>query len=129
MRILLDTHAAIWAASDSSRLPARIATLVAASDTEIHVSAASIWEISIKHSLGKRHRMPFSGREAIDIFQAVGFALLDITALHAASVGELSLTHADPFDRLILAQAAVEPMRLITSDSKLAGYSDSIITW
>lgn len=129
MRILLDTHVAIWAASDSRKLPAKILSLVAAKDSAIYVSAASIWEIAIKHSLGRRSSMPFSGRAAIDIFEAVGFTLLDITARHAASVGDLSLTHADPFDRLILAQATVEPLRLITHDSKIARYSDTVISW
>lgn len=129
MRLLLDTHVAIWAISQPSVLPGRIRSLIADPDNSPHISAASILEISIKYRLGKRSAPPLSGTQALLAFREAGYALLDVRPEHAAAVGELPLLHGDPFDRLLAAQALVEPMRLMTHDKKLAAYSDTTITW
>ena len=71
--------------------------------------------------------MPLSAAEAAGYFRAAGYVLLDISADHAAAVETLPLIHADPFDRLIVAQALTEPLRLITHDDTVARYSDSIM--
>jgi PIN domain nuclease of toxin-antitoxin system len=71
--------------------------------------------------------MPLSAAEAVGYFRAAGYVLLDISADHAAAVETLPLIHADPFDRLIVAQALTEPLRLITHDDTVARYSDSIM--
>jgi PIN domain nuclease of toxin-antitoxin system len=89
----------------------------------------SILEISIKYRLGKRSAPPLSGAQALSAFRDAGYAPLDVRPEHAAAVGELPLLHGDPFDRLLAAQAIVEPMRLVTHDKKLAAYSDTTITW
>ena len=127
MRLLLDTHIAIWALTARGRLGQTARALIADPENTIYVSAASIWEIAIKFAIGKKAAPPFSGKDAISYFREAGYFLLDITAEHAAAVGDLPRIHGDPFDRLIIAQALREPMRLVTQDKMFAGYSDTII--
>ncbi len=126
MKLLLDTHIALWAITDDVRLPRLAAALISEAANEIFVSAASIWEISIKHGLGRRN-MPISGREALGYFRESGYRLLPITAEHAMSVETLPSVHADPFDRILAAQSRVEPLRLLTHDTVLAGYGELIM--
>ena len=125
MRILLDTHIALWALTDSPRLSSHARTLILEAGNSIHISAATVWEISIKHRLA-RGDMPISGTEARQLFIEAGYAELPITAQHAAVTEELPLHHADPFDRILIAQAVSEPMRLLTHDSQLPAYGDCI---
>jgi len=126
VRLLLDTHIALWAITDSPRLPDQARRLILAPENEVVVSAASVWEIAIKHGLAKRN-MPVSGAEAKAWFVQAGYTLLPVTAEHAALVEELPAHHADPFDRMLVAQALAEPIRLVTADSKVARYSDTVI--
>lgn len=121
MRLLLDTHVALWAITDSPQLPPKIRCLILDPDNDIVVSAASIWEISIKHGLA-RGNMPISGEEALQYFRNAGYQLLPISADHAALVENLPPHHADPFDRILLAQAIHEPIRLLTHDTLMARY-------
>ncbi len=100
--------------------------LIASPKTTVWVSAANVWEIAIKHSLG-RGDMPVSGRDAMRYFQESGYRFLAVEAEHAIAVEELPLHHQDPFDRILVAQALVEPMRLMTHDPLVALYSDTII--
>ena len=90
-------------------------------------SLASIWEISIKHGL-ERGDMPVSGKDALRYFTKLGYRCLSIEPEHTAAVVDLPAYHNDPFDRLIVAHAIFEPMRLMTHDALLAKYSDNIIT-
>jgi len=92
----------------------------------VWVSAATVWEIAIKHGLG-RGDMPVSGQEALDYFRQSGYRLLAVQSEHAAVVETLPAHHADPFDRILIAQALTEPMRLLTHDSTVARYLDTII--
>jgi PIN domain nuclease of toxin-antitoxin system len=126
VRLLLDTHIALWALVDSPRLPAKARLLILAPDNEVVVSAASVWEIAIKHGLAKKN-MPVSGAEAKSWFTRAGYTLLPVTADHAALVEELPPHHADPFDRILIAQALDEPLRLVTHDPTVARYSDTVI--
>ena len=71
--------------------------------------------------------MPISGQEALGYFREAGFVLLEVAAAHAAAVEALPLLNADPFDRLLVAQALLEPLRLLTHDSRVAAYSDLAI--
>ncbi len=123
MRLLLDTHVFIWAATDSRKLKcAARKTILAAS--EVYVSAASIWEIAIKTRLGKIEGDPFELAQAIE---ASGFIELPVLARHAAQVARLPSHHNDPFDRLIVAQATMEPLLLLTADSMLGQYSGELV--
>jgi len=126
VKLLLDTHIALWAITDDPKLPQAALSLITSANNEIIVSAASIWEISIKHSLG-RGNMPVSGNEALGYFQEAGYRLFPVSADHAASVETLPSIHADPFDRLLIAQAICEPMRFITHDALLSRYSELVM--
>jgi PIN domain nuclease of toxin-antitoxin system len=125
MRLLLDTHVALWALTDDARMPARCRELIADEGNSVAVSAASLWEIAIKHSL-KRGDMPVSGAQALRWCRRAGYALLDIKPEHTVAVEKLPPLHADPFDRLLVAQALTEPLRLLTHDATVARYSNAI---
>lgn len=126
MNLLLDTHVALWAITDSPRLPVDAKALIQSPTAIVWVSVASVWEIAIKHALA-RGDMPISSQEAIDYFRESGYRFLAIEAEHAAAVEALPAHHQDPFDRLLVAQALVEPMRLMTHDASVCRYSDTII--
>ncbi len=126
MNLLLDTHVALWAIADSPKLSADARALIEAPESTIWVSAATVWEIAIKRALGKRG-MPISGNDALRYFRASGYRLLPVAAEHACAVEALPAVHADPFDRILIAQALTEPMRLVTHDRVVARYDDSII--
>ena len=129
MRLLLDTHIALWAVVDSPRLSTRARDLISDPDNEIVISAASLWEIAIKHVLarGAPSGMPISGQEALGCFREAGYGLLDISPAHVVALETLPSLHADPFDRILVAQALATPLRLLTHDTTVARYSDSII--
>ncbi|MCX7069548.1 MAG: type II toxin-antitoxin system VapC family toxin [Gammaproteobacteria bacterium] len=126
MNLLLDTHVALWAITDSPKLPKKAREMIESPRTSIWISAATIWEIAIKHSLG-RGDMPVSSQDALRYFQESGYRFLPIEPEHAAAVEDLAAHHADPFDRILVAQAIVEPMRLMTHDPIVARYSDTVI--
>jgi PIN domain nuclease of toxin-antitoxin system len=121
VRILLDTHLLLWALADPARLPSTARRLI--DQSEVFVSAASIWEISIKAALGKLTADP---REVVASLGPAGFLPLAITEEHAARVAGLPPIHRDPFDRLLVVQAIVEPMRLLTTDTVLSAYGDLV---
>ncbi len=131
MRLLLDTHVALWAVTTYERLPDTVQDMITARDNEIVVSAVSIWEISIKHALARRGRigLPVSGEEALGLFQQSGYQLLPIAPSHAAAIDQLPDHHADPFDRMLVAQALVEPLRLVSHDPMIAKYSETFIAF
>ena len=121
MRLLLDTHVLLWALARPSTLPSSFREEL--DDADVYVSAASIWEISIKSSIGKINASPL---EILDVVAATGFDLLPITGEHAAHVVSLPPLHKDPFDRLLVAQAQLEPLVLVTNDIALRGYGDFV---
>jgi len=126
LNLLLDTHVALWAITDSPRLSSEARRLISAERTTISVSVASLWEISIKHSLG-RGDMPITGLDALGYFQNSGYRILSIAPEHAVAVCDLPHHHHDPFDRMIVAQALVELLRLLTHDALVQRYSPTII--
>jgi PIN domain nuclease of toxin-antitoxin system len=126
MNLLLDTHIALWAVTDSPQLPQQANTLIASADNNVWISVASIWEISIKHALG-RGDMPVSGQEALNYFRSSGYQILNIQAQHVIATSALEPHHKDPFDRLLAAQAQTERMQLLTSDSQVAKYGPWIM--
>ena len=121
MRVLLDTHLLLWALSRPSKLSAATRKQIVAA--EVFVSAASIWEVSIKSALGKLAANP---SEVLAGIEPAGFSLQPITGEHAAKVAELPMLHKDPFDRMLVAQASVEPMLLLTNDENLRGYGSFV---
>jgi PIN domain nuclease of toxin-antitoxin system len=125
VRLLLDTHIAIWVLTDSAKLSALARSMIATAADHVYLSAASIWEISIKHRL-LPSQMLISGQQAKERFSAAGMKLLAISPEHAAHIDSLPLHHRDPFDRILIAQAQCEPMRLLTRDAQLAAYSELV---
>lgn len=126
MNLLLDTHVALWAITDSPKLPKKAREMIESSKSSVWISAATVWEIAIKHSLG-RGDMPVSSQDALRYFRESGYRFLPVEPEHAVAVEDLPVHHADPFDRILVAQALVEPMRLITHDPMVARYNDTII--
>jgi PIN domain nuclease of toxin-antitoxin system len=124
MRVLLDTHILLWWLTDDRRLPKEAEKIIKDGDNEVYVSAASIWEVAIKTALGQIKADPFAIQEAI---APSGFLELPITGAHAAQVSRLPQHHRDPFDRMLVAQSLVEPMRLLTTDKLLAHYGETIL--
>lgn len=127
MSLLIDTHIAVWAVEGDQRLSGEAADLLT-SGVAVYVSAASIWEISIKFALrrARRDEMPFSGYQAMERFEEAGFELLPLEPLHVAAVGSLPHNHADPFDRMLICHALVESLTFVTHDTVLAGYGDFV---
>ena len=128
MRLLIDTHIAVWSVDDDPQLSAKAREVMQLA-SEVFYSTASIWEIAIKFALRRNRRadMTFSGYDAIKKFEATGFEQLWIDPLHAAAVSSLPLIHADPFDRLLIVRARVEGMSFLTHDKQLAAYGDFVI--
>ena len=121
MRLLLDTHLLLWAVASSKRLPREARELLEDDSNEVYYSAASIWEIAIKSSLGRKHfRVDLA--ELVATLPDMGLIELPVTAAHAAGVTSLPPIHRDPFDRLLIAQSLAEPLTLLTDDAILARY-------
>lgn len=123
MIVLLDTHALIWSLEDSPRLSAAARTIIEDSANVILVSAASAWEITIKRTLG-RLAAPEDLQEAIE---AAGFTQRSITFADAGRIGTLPEHHRDPFDRMLVAQALVDGVPIISCDPLVAQYPIQII--
>ena len=129
MRLLLDTHILLWRLAGSDRLSAEAITLIDDQASAVYASAASVWEVAIKWSLrkGSTDDMPLSGRAFAAALKETGIEILPITPVHAAAVDDLPAIHRDPFDRLLIATAWTEQLRLMTSDSQLAAYGESVL--
>ena len=126
MNLLLDTHVALWAITDSERLTGRARQLIQEPASVIWVSVVSLWEIATKHGLD-RGDMPVSSQQALLYFKAAGYRILSLDAAHVLALQDLPAHHQDPFDRMLVAQALTEPMRLMTHDAMVARYSDTVI--
>ena len=122
MRILLDTHTLLWWLDGDKRLPPAARRLLARSDIDVLVSAASAWEITTKARLGK---LPGALAVAADVAAAVvsqGFIALPISIQHAQRAGDLPGPHRDPFDRMLIAQAQIEGTPLVTNERTFEAY-------
>jgi PIN domain nuclease of toxin-antitoxin system len=122
MKYLLDTSVFLWALAAPEKLNRRARELLSGERQGLFLSAASSWEISIKHALG-RLAMPEPPAKYIpEWLQRWGLRGLDITHLHALAAGELPIHHQDPFDRVLIAQARLEQMVLLTADQVFERY-------
>ena len=125
MRLLLDTHILLWALDQPARLDSGTRALLEDPTNEVLFSAASIWEIAIKVRLG-RADFPVRPEAIAQAARDTGFTELPVRADAAARVADMPLHHRDPVDRLLVAQAITEPMRLYTADPLLPPYSDLV---
>jgi PIN domain nuclease of toxin-antitoxin system len=123
MRVLLDTHILYWWFSESARISPKAFKTISEAEV-VFVSSASIWEISIKARLGKIDADP---QRLFDQMTIYGFHELPVWSKHAMLVAKLPMHHADPFDRLLVAQAISEPLHLLTVDTQLLPYSELVI--
>lgn len=120
-RLLLDTHVALWWLTAHPRLGSDAKALIA--DSECHLSAASVWEVAIKFKLGK---LPVGPDEVVAAAYRGGIRPLPITQEHASATANLAMLHTDPFDRMLIAQAHREQLRLLTNDARLGLYGGDI---
>jgi PIN domain nuclease of toxin-antitoxin system len=121
MKYLLDTHTLLWYFDDSSKLPDSIATTIEDMDAQKFISIASLWEFTIKYNLGK---LRFEGGISTlwKMATANGFSVLHINEPYLIKLGSLPFLHRDPFDRLLIATAAVEDMTILTTDENIRKY-------
>ncbi len=124
MRILLDTHALLWWLEDHPALSRAAYAAIADRETTVAVSAASVWEISTKQKLG-RLRIPVD--DVVGSLAANRLDGLPITPEHAWAAGQLPLRHRDPFDRMLVAQAQLEGLTIVTRDPEIARYQVAIL--
>jgi PIN domain nuclease of toxin-antitoxin system len=125
MKLLLDTHLLLWAAGEPEKLPQSARKLLEERENALVFSAASLWEVAIKSASG---RADFSAdarllrRGLLDN----GYEELPVTGTHAVAVSTLPPLHKDPFDRMLLAQAQVEGILLVTADDRVAQYPGAV---
>ncbi len=122
MRLLLDTHIFLWYLTASRKLPKSVFYRIEIADV-VFISAASIWEAGIKIKQG---RLQGSTSDLIAGIASSGFIELPMTATHSALAASLPEHHRDPFDRMLIAQAMSEPLRLLTADGVLRQYSELV---
>ncbi|MCF8053062.1 MAG: type II toxin-antitoxin system VapC family toxin [Desulfobacterales bacterium] len=124
MNLTLDTHALLWWLDDSPALSQGARTAIMDDRNIVIVSAAVVWEIRIKQALGKLD----IDSSFLEIIRSQGFELLSITADHAYAVGDLPMHHRDPFDRMIIAQARLEGLTVVTRDPLFTKYEVPVIS-
>jgi PIN domain nuclease of toxin-antitoxin system len=121
-KLLLDTHAFLWAASDPARLSVRARAAIEDPSADVYVSAAVAWEIVIKHGL-KKLKLPLDPSTYVTTRVAgLGFNALPIALEHALAVASLPKHHNDPFDRIMIAQAQIEGLTFVTTDAAASRY-------
>lgn len=124
MKLLLDTHAALWLVTGDDKLGPGLHQAIMAAAGAVFVSMASLWELSIKANLGKL-RLPAGFRDGLT---ESGLALLPITVHHIDALDGMPAHHKDPFDRMLVAQAQVEGMTLVSADRSMRLY-DVPVLW
>lgn len=124
MRLLLDTHILLWWLSADPALPAAAKAAISDPNSEVFVSAASVWEIAIKQALG---RLVFPVAEMSAILAEAGFTPLGIDVEHAVRAGSLPPYHNDPFDRMLIAQAQHEGLTIVSVDAMVRRYALAVL--
>lgn len=123
MRLLLDTHALIWWLAGDAALSLTARDAIGDMNNSVAVSAASAMEISTKFRLGKLPQAALLAHDFAAVIGAQGFSELPINFRHAAIAGEMNITHKDPFDRILIAQAQVEDMILVSNEVLFDGFA------
>ena len=126
MRVLLDTHSLLWLITEDPSLPNNARVVARTTSNACFVSAASLWEISIKHSIGKLHVK--TGLDHIfQLIRQTGFELLPITERHMLESAKLPFHHRDPFDRMLVAQATCEELTVMTKNPLFVTYGAPVV--
>ena len=125
MNLLLDTHVFIWALMDTEKLSPTAKFHILEPENLVYVSAVSLWEIAIKHTLGKLDLKGISPTELVNYAtKEVGFNLLDLSSHLAADYGNVPALHPDPFDRMLIHQAISTDFQIISADRQFKAYKD-----
>lgn len=119
MQLLVDTNVALWSLTKSRQLNKAMVDLLGDPQNDPWISVASVWEVAIKTTSG---RLQFDSLGFLDAAKGFPFTVLEITAEHAVAVEKLPLIHGDPFDRMLIAQAKVEGLRIVTADYRFGDY-------
>ena len=122
MRLLLDTHTFIWWMTNDRALPASAREIIGREDNDIFLSAATAWEMAIKHKIGK---LPIVAGFIADVpgaMEAEGFVELPVSVVHGQMAGALDGHHKDPFDRMLIAQALCEELTLVSNETRFDTY-------
>ncbi|MCY1664913.1 type II toxin-antitoxin system VapC family toxin [Rhizobium sp. SL86] len=125
MKVLLDSHILVWSAAQTNKLSAQTRAFLEDPDNVLFFSSASLWELSVKHALGKGD-IPVHPRILYQALQEQDFYELPLTSQHTFVLETLPPIHKDPFDRILIAQATSEDMLLLTSDATIARYDGPI---
>lgn len=123
MKLLLDTHIMLWWLADDPKLPPPAGSAIADGESFVAVSAASVWEVAIKKAIGRLD----APDDLLDAIEANNFDSLSISPAHALAAGALPAHHADPFDRMLIAQARAEGLAVVTVDARFSAYDVEIL--
>jgi PIN domain nuclease of toxin-antitoxin system len=130
MKLLLDTHALIWYLEGSLLLPETARVMIDNAENEVFISAVSLWELSIKISLGKLKRpLNLSTLELAKHLEVLGFLILPISPTHLDVLSVLPFHHKDPFDRLLIAQAIAENIPVLSRNAVFQDYPVTTLEW
>ena len=127
MRLLLDTHALLWWLLGDLSLSAAAREAIARPENEIHVSAASAWEIATKHRIGKLPRAAVLVADIAGFVAAQGFIELSISLRHGQLAGSLPPIHKDPFDRMLIAQALAADLTIVSNEALFGEYGVAVL--
>jgi PIN domain nuclease of toxin-antitoxin system len=129
VRVLLDTHVIIWALTEPQRLSATAREIIESRENELLVSAASAWEIGTKYRLGKFPQLEATVLNFEAQLDTLGTSSLPVSTSHALLAGTMAWSHGDPFDRMLAAQAMLEAVPLVTSDSVFTRLEGVDVAW
>jgi PIN domain nuclease of toxin-antitoxin system len=124
VKLLLDSHAFLWWLVEDPKLSVEARQAMADPATIVHVSAATVWELSIKATLGK---LDLDGADLVEEIEGNDFVELPVTARHSLAAGTLPRHHEDPFDRMLIAQARIEGLTIVTRDPAFRAYGAAIL--
>src|SRR5262245_40552652 len=127
MKLLLDTHCWLWLVTEPERIRRAVMEMLVAEGNDVYISAVTAWDIVIKHALGSRSRPIPPAESNPSRMAALGHLSLPIEQRHALQVAGLPPHHKDPFDRILVAQAQVEDIHLVTADRLVAAYDVRVI--
>jgi PIN domain nuclease of toxin-antitoxin system len=124
VKLLLDSHTFLWWLAEDPKLSAEARKAIGDPSSVVHVSAASVWELSIKAALGK---LDLDGADLVEEIDENDFVEFPVTARHALAAATLPRHHDDPFDRMLIAQAQLEGLTVVTRDSAFRAYGVAIL--
>jgi PIN domain nuclease of toxin-antitoxin system len=122
MRLLLDTHAFLWWLAGHRSMSRRVANEIDTAGSDVFVSAASAWEITTKHRIGKLPKAELVASNVLAIIESQRFTPLAVSVLHGQAAGALAGNHRDPFDRMLIAQALIENLTLVSNERAFDSY-------